>query len=133
MSMNNFVSRALAVQTCVMSGIGFALASNFVSGSNLIGYDLPSSVFVGAIVGGLIAVALGVTDFLTYYAGRTKDFLAFNLMGLVAGVTVYNWNVLAHMNTSGWTLFGALFACAYGLLCGCSYAASLAAVKKIAR
>ncbi|MDR3613838.1 MAG: hypothetical protein P4L53_09725 [Candidatus Obscuribacterales bacterium] len=131
--MNNLVSRTLAVQTCIMSGIGFALAANFVFGQNLIGYDLPSSVFVGAVIGGLIAVALGVTDFLTYYAGRTKDFLAFNLIGLVTGVTIYNWNVLAHMNTSGWTVFGVLFACTYGLLCGNSYAASLAAVKKIAR
>jgi phosphate/sulfate permease len=70
MQRNNFmsiqipVSRSFALSSCIIGGVGLALACNFALGQNLVGNDLLSSVVVGSIIGGLFALALGVTDIL---------------------------------------------------------------------
>jgi uncharacterized protein (DUF697 family) len=114
-----------------MAAVVFALLCNLTYGRYMIGSDLSMSVFVGAIIGGLIAAALVLMDFMTYHYGRVKDFAIFNLMGIVAAITVYNWNVILHMNTSGWTIRGLVIAALLGTACGNAYAAACGAVKKL--
>lgn len=131
MSLKTFVSRSFAVQNCIISAIAFALVYNFALGSYLIGYNFVSSIVVGAVAGGLIACAISLVDFMTYHYGREKDFAIFNMMGVVAANTVYNWNVVAHMNIFGWTVRGMIMSTLLGLVCANAYAFSCAAVKKI--
>ncbi len=132
MSLKVFVSRTFAIQSCIMAAVMFALLCNLAYGRYMVGSDLSSSVLVGAIIGGLIAAALVLMDFMTYHYGRVKDFPIFNLMGIVAAITVYNWNVILHMNTSGWTIRGLLLSTLLGSLCGNAYASACGAVKKLA-
>jgi len=132
MSLKAFVSRAFAVQSCIAAAVAFSFACNAAFGRYMIGYDLASTLLVGAIIGVLIAAAIGLTDFMTYYAGRTKDYAVCNSMGVVAAITIYNWNVIMHMNTAGWTLRGCAISVVLGLVCGTAYAASCGAVKKLA-
>lgn len=131
MSLKMFVSRALAVQSSVTAGALFATGCNLFYGKYMIGYDWVSAITVGAIIGGIIACGLGLVDFMTYYAGRTKDLLAFNLTGLVCGITVYNCNVAAHMNMNGWTIRGAVISLIIGLICGNIYTLACWMVKRI--
>ncbi len=133
MSLKTFVSRAFAVQSCVVAAVASSFACNALFGGYMIGYNPASTLLVGSIIGILIAAAIGLTDFVTYYAGRTRDFLMCNSMGVVAAITVYHMNVILHMNTSGQvSVRGYAIAIALGLICGNTYAAACGAVKKLA-
>jgi len=131
MSLKVFVSRTFAIQSCVIAAVAFSFACNAVYGRHVIGYNLASTMLVGAIVGGLVAAAIGLVDFMTYFAGRTKDYAMCNLTGVVAAITVYNWNVLLHMNTAGWTMNGCMISVLLGIVCGNAYASACGAVKKL--
>lgn len=131
MSLKIFVSRTFAIQSCIMAAVAYALLCNIAFGRFMFGYDWVSTVFIGAIVGSLIAATIGLMDFITYHYGRVKDFAVCNLMGIVAAITVYHFNVLLHMNTSGWTLRGFAMAALLGCLCGNAYAAACGAVNKL--
>lgn len=130
MSLKLFVSRAFAVQSCIIAAVAYAYALNALWGRQMVGWDFSSTMLVGAICGGLIAVAIGVTDFMTYFAGRKKDFVMCNLMGIVAAITIYNFNVVMHMN-AGWTVRGTVMSIVLGLICGNAYASACGAVKKL--
>jgi hypothetical protein len=131
MSLKTFVSRTFAVQSCIAAGVAFAYACNAVYGRHVMGYDLASTMLVGAVCGALVAAAIGLTDFMTHYAGRTRDFAMCNFMGVTGAVTVYHFNVVMHVNTLGWTWNGFFVAVALGLVCGNAYAAACTAVKKL--
>lgn len=130
MSMKVFVSRSFAVQSCIFAAVAYAYALNAIYGRQMVGWDLSSTMLVGAICGALVAVAIGLVDFMTYFAGRKKDFAMCNLMGIVAAITIYNFNVVMHMN-AGWTVRGMIMATVLGFVCGNAYAAACGAVKKL--
>jgi hypothetical protein len=131
MSLKTFVSRSFAVQSCIAASVAFVFACNAAYGRHVFGYDLASTLLVGTVCGALIAAAIGLTDFMTFYAGRTKDFAMCNLMGVTAAVTIYNWNVVTHMNVLGWTLNGFFVCIVLGLVSGNAYAAACTAAKKL--
>ncbi len=131
MSLKVFVSRTFAIQNCIIAAVAFGLALNAIYGRYMMGYDLASTVLVGAVVGALVASVIGLMDFMTYFAGRKKDFAMCNLAGAVGAVTVYNFNVVMHMNTTGFTMRGVIIAIVLGLVCGNAYASACGAVKKL--
>lgn len=130
MSLKVFVSRAFAVQSSIFAAVAYAFALNAIYGRQMVGWDLSSTMLVGSICGALIAAAIGLTDFMTYFAGRKKDFAMCNLMGVVAAITIYNINVVMHMN-AGWTVRGIVMSIVLGLVCGNAYASACGAVKKL--
>ncbi len=130
MSLKVFVSRTFAVQSCIFAAVAYAFALNAIYGRQMVGWDLSSTMLVGSICGALIAAAIGLTDFMTYFAGRKKDFAMCNLMGIVAAITIYNINVVMHLN-AGWTVRGTIMSIVLGLVCGNAYASACGAVKKL--
>lgn len=130
MSLKVFVSRTFAVQSCIIAAVAYAYALNAIYGRQMVGWDLSSTMLVGAICGALIAVAIGLTDFMTYFAGRKKDYFMCNAMGIVAAITIYNFNVVMHMN-AGWSVRGMIMSLVLGLVCGNAYASACGAVKKL--
>ena len=130
MSLKVFVSRAFAVQSCIIAAVAFAYALNALYGRQMVGWDLSSTMLVGAICGALIAAVIGLVDFMTHFAGRKKDFAMCNFTGVVGAITIYNFNVVMHMN-AGFTMRGVIMSLVLGLVCGNAYASACGAVKKL--
>ncbi|CAN5525031.1 hypothetical protein BH10CYA1_BH10CYA1_32230 [soil metagenome] len=131
MSLKVFVSRTFAIQSCIIVAVAYGFALNAIYGRFMMGWDVASTVLVGSIIGALIAAVIGLVDFMTYFAGRKKDFAMCNLTGVVGAITVYNFNVIMHMNTAGFTMRGIVMSIVLGLACGNAYASACGAVKKL--
>ncbi len=103
----------LGIAISAALGAGFAIASNLISGSNLIGFSVVSTLVIGAVFGSIGALLISIAAALSKKS--TKLFLISS--GIIYGAAIYLLNVYFSFN-AGFSLFGLVLISAFGSMSG---------------